>query len=81
MILRNASYRNGQLVVFLTFDEGVGADQRVATIVITPYVSPGTVSHGHFTHYSLLRTTENLLGLPLLGHARNAVGMRRAFGI
>ena len=80
MILENSSYRNGQLVVFLTFDEGVGVDQRVATIVISPYVRAGTVARAHYTHYSLLRTSENLLGLPLLGHARTAVGMRRAFG-
>jgi phospholipase C len=80
MILESSSYRNGQLVVFLTFDEGVGSDQRVATIVISPYVRPGTVARPRYTHYSLLRTTENLLGLPLLGRARTAVGMRRAFG-
>ena len=80
MIVRNQSYRNGQMVVFLTFDEGVGADQRVATIVLSPYVAAGTVTRTAYTHYSLLRTTENLLGLPLLGHARRTVGMRRAFG-
>lgn len=80
MILRNRSYRHGQMVVFLTFDEGVGVDQRVATVVLSPYIRAGTVSRSTFTHYSLLRTTENLLGLPLLGHARSAVGMRRAFG-
>jgi len=68
-------------VVFLTFDEGEGVDQRIATIVLSPYVSPGTVSRAALTHYSLLRTTENLLGLPLLGRARSAVGMRRTFGI
>jgi phosphatidylinositol-3-phosphatase len=81
LILANTSYQRGELVVFLTFDEGVGADQRIATIVISPFVAAGTVSQTPFTHYSLLRTTENLLGLPLLGHARNAVGMRRAFGV
>jgi hypothetical protein len=80
MIVRNQSYRNGQMVVFLTFDEGIGADQRVATIVLSPYVAAGTVARTAYTHYSLLRTTENLLGLPLLGHARRTVGMRRAFG-
>jgi phosphatidylinositol-3-phosphatase len=81
LILANTSYRNGQTAVFLTFDEGVGADQRVATVVLSRYVAAGTVSHTRFTHYSLLRTTENLLGLPLLGYARKAVGMRRAFGL
>jgi len=81
MILQNQAYRNGQLVVFLTFDEGEGVDQRIATIALSPYVSPGTVSRAALTHYSLVRTTENLLGLPLLGRARSAVGMRRTFGI
>jgi len=81
MILANTAYRNGRMAVFLTFDEGIGTNQRVATIVLSRYVGAGTVSHAHFTHYSLLRTTENLLGLPLLGRARHAAGMRRAFGI
>jgi len=94
LILANTSYQNGQLVVFLTFDEGRGGFEgeschlhpsdpscHVATIVISPFVTPGTVSQTAFTHYSLLRTTENLLGLPLLGHARRAIGMRRAFGL
>jgi phospholipase C len=81
MILANASYRSGELVVFLTFDEGFGSDNHVATMVLSPYVEPGTVARTPYTHYSLLRTTENLLGLPLLGHARRTVGMRRAFGI
>jgi phosphatidylinositol-3-phosphatase len=94
MILANASYRNGRLVVFLTFDEGMGGFEgescrlhpgdescHVATIVLSPYVDAGTVSSAGFTHYSLLRTTENLLGLPLLGNAAQAAGMRRAFGI
>jgi hypothetical protein len=81
LILANQSYRNGQMVVFLTFDEGEGAHQRIATIVITRHVARGTVSRARFTHYSLLRTTENLLGLPLLGKAHEAAGMRRAFGI
>jgi len=82
MILANRSYRDGRLVVFLTFDEGTGAhDDHVATIVISPFVASGTASGARFTHYSLLRTTQNLLGLPLLGHARTAVGMRRAFGL
>jgi len=49
--------------------------------VLSPYVAAGTVSRAQFTHYSLLRTTENLLGLPLLGKAQEAAGMRRAFGI
>ena len=94
LVLANTAYQNGEVVVFLTFDEGRGGfvgeschlhptdpSCHVATIVISPYVTPGTVSRTEFTHYSLLRTTENLLGLPLLGHAQQAIGMRRAFGL
>jgi hypothetical protein len=32
-----------------------------------------------FSHYSLLRTTEEMLGLPRLGKASTATSMRSAF--
>ena len=51
----------------------------VPTIVISPYthrIRDGT----SYTHYSLLRTTEGLLGLPLLGKAAGAASMRGKFG-
>jgi hypothetical protein len=36
-----------------------------------------------FSHYGLLKTSEQLLGLPLLGHAQDAstTSMRAGFGI
>jgi hypothetical protein len=50
--------------------------------VIAPSVKPGTVARGSFDHYSLLRTTEELLGLHrFLGAAAAAASMRGAFGI
>jgi hypothetical protein len=55
----------------------------VATLVIAPYVSRGLRSSALFSHYSLLQTTERLLGLrPFIGHAGDAgaTGMRSAFG-
>jgi hypothetical protein len=39
----------------------------------------GTQSALPFNHYSLLRTTEEMLGLDLLGKAANAAGMRAVF--
>jgi hypothetical protein len=55
---------------------GLGtADNRVATIVVPPSVVSGTVSAEAFTHCSLSRTTEDLLGLPLLGAAVSAASM------
>ena len=38
------------------------------------------LSATNFTHYSLLRTTEEILGVPLLGNAATATSMRADFG-
>jgi len=56
----------------------------VATLVISPSTRPGTKSQTYFSHYSLLRTTEDLLGLDVhLGHAADerTMGMRHAFNV
>jgi hypothetical protein len=76
-IVASPSYDAGATAVFVTWDEGLdGSSNRVATVVIAPSVTPGTRDATHLTHYSLLRTAELLLGLPLLGHAKTAHGMR-----
>src|SRR3954469_11823854 len=62
-ITSSAAYHAGNTIVFVTWDEGVGSNQRIATVVIGPTVPRSTRSAVHFTHYSLLRTTEELLGL------------------
>lgn len=78
-LVGGGSYRAGDTVVFITFDEGDGFSNRVATVVVSPSTRTGTVAAGVFDHYSLLRTTEQLLGLPRL----TAVGgsMARAFDL
>jgi hypothetical protein len=76
-LLASASYRSGTTAVFVVWDEPT----PVADVVIAPSVHPGTVSPVPLDHYSLLRTTEELLGLPLLGHAATATSMRPAFGL
>jgi phospholipase C len=78
-ITTSAAYRAGDTAVFVTWDEGVGSNQHIATVVLAPTVPPGLRSATRFTHYSLLRTTEDLLGLPRLGSAAAARGMRVAF--
>jgi phosphatidylinositol-3-phosphatase len=78
-ILRSRDYRAGKTVVFITWDEGSG-DNHVATLVLSRYTRPGTVSRKAFNHYSLLRTTESLLGIrEKLGQAATASDMRSAF--
>jgi hypothetical protein len=95
-ILASAAYRRGKTAVFVTFDEGdVGArglvgqnclnskDEAciVPAIVIAPSVRPGKTSGRLFTHYSLLKTTEKMLGAKPLGMARRARNMRRPFNL
>ncbi|HVU74149.1 MAG TPA: alkaline phosphatase family protein [Mycobacteriales bacterium] len=52
---------------------------RTGAIVLSPLVKPGTVSTKPYNHYSLLRTVEDLYGLPHLGYAGQATGVQ-AFG-
>ena len=77
-LVAGRSYRAGNTVLFITFDEGTGSSNRVATLVVSPSTRRGTVSAVRFDHYSLLATTEKLLGLPRLG---NGTDMARAFGL
>jgi phospholipase C len=81
-IVAAPDYQAGRLAVFLTWDENDGlSGNRVPMIVVSPRVPPGTRSTAGFTHFSLLRTTEELLGVPLLRNAQNARSMRAAFGL
>jgi hypothetical protein len=81
-VLDSPEYLAGGTAVFITWDEGAGADQHIATLVIAPSTPAGATSAFAFDHYSLLRTTEEMLGLtPYLGEAANAASMRSAFGL
>jgi uncharacterized protein (TIGR01777 family) len=92
-IVTSAPYRAGTTAVFITWDEGNGgypiedcddatatdASCHVPTIVISPTTPVGATSKAFFSHYSLLATTEQLLGLPRLGQAASAPLMTTAF--
>lgn len=80
LLARNGAYRNGKVAVFVVWDEGATGN-HVAAIAVSPFVRPGTRSAAPLGHYSLLRTTETLLGLPFLGRARTALGMRGRLGV
>jgi hypothetical protein len=63
--------------VFITWDEDDGsAVQQIPTLVAAPSVPSGLADATRYDHYSLLRTTEEMLGLPLLGQAATAPSMR-----
>jgi hypothetical protein len=75
-ITGSAAFANS--VVFVTFDEGttnINGGGQIATIAITPNMTPGYKSAGTYTHYSLLRTIEQAWGLPYLGNAASAAPM------
>jgi hypothetical protein len=75
-ILASELYLSGRLVLFITFDENdTQPTNRVPTWVIAPTVPRGERVGVALTHYSLLRTTETLLRLPLLGAAGTAPSM------
>ncbi len=42
---------------------------QVGALLLSPYVKPGTFNQEPFNDFSLLRTIENLFGLPHLGYA------------
>ena len=55
-----------------TFAAGPGAGKgggRVGALILSPFVRPGTTSSNPYNHYSLLRSIEDLFGLPHLGYA------------
>ncbi len=51
---------------------------RIGAVLLSPVIRPGTVSTGDYNHYSLLRTVEDIFGLPHLGDA--AMPQVRSFG-
>jgi hypothetical protein len=81
-ILNSTQYASGKTAVFLTWDEDDHSSaNRVTTVVIAPTVPSGTRSATSFSHYSMLKTTEQMLALPLLNNAASANSMRAAFHI
>lgn len=88
-IARSYAYQHRATAIFITVDEGsdgtvgngeVCADHptdkscHVPLLVISRYVRAGTVVSAPLTHYSLLRLSEHLLGLPALRNAATAHG-------
>jgi hypothetical protein len=47
---------------------------RTGTVLVSPFLKPGTINNTGYNHYSLLRTIENTFGLAPLGYAQGARG-------
>ena len=74
-LLASDDYKSGTTAIFVVWDEYT----PMPDIVISPTTPAGTVVSQPSGHFSLLRTTEEMLGLPLLGRAPSALSMRSAF--
>lgn len=69
LILASPAYTSGQTMLFITYDEGTGSDNRVYTVAVNPSIRPGTIIRTPLNHYSLLKTSQQLLRLPCLAHS------------
>jgi hypothetical protein len=79
-LISTPQYQAGDTLLVITWDENDGsATNHVSTIMLAPSVVAGTQDASAYTHYSLLRTTEEILGLPPLGAAATAPSMRAGF--
>ena len=78
--MSSAAYINGG-VLFITWDEGMGGDGPIGLIVLSPGAKQGGYSNSiRYTHSSLLRTIQEILGVrPLLGDAADATDLRDLF--
>ena len=84
-VLASSQYQSGNTLVEIVFDSGApncGAScpSQVPAVLVNPQLSKLALT-GKYTHYSMLRLNEELLGLPLLGSAQTAADMRPALGL
>jgi phospholipase C len=75
-ILDSSAFHNGG-TLFITTDESDDSNgpNRVATIVVSAHGPHGVTSKRPYDHYSLLRTIQQLLGLPCLANSCDAQPM------
>lgn len=79
-LLKTPEYRASRTAVFITYDEDSGAENNhIPMVVLAPSVAVGTKDGTSYTLYSMLRTTEEMLGLGLLENAATANSMRGGF--
>lgn len=94
-LLNSPEYPTGSMVIFVMWDEGLGGrllkgsdcttstdnSCHVPLLVISPYGTPAIAPTTQVNHYSVLKATENLLGLPELGQATTAPDLRADYGL
>jgi hypothetical protein len=93
LITATKTYQGGNTLVFIVWDEGepattgfncvnsAQAQCHVAAIVVAPSVKAGTKSATDYSHYSMLKTIEDIFGVPELGGAKTATSMAAGFNL
>jgi hypothetical protein len=76
-VLAGSGFAQGRIAVFIVWDE----PSPMPFVALAASVHPGSVIESPVDHYSLLRTTEELLGLASLGAAAEASSMRTELGL
>src|ERR1051326_4567448 len=80
-ILNSTAYQTGG-ALFITWDEGEGGDGPIGMIVLSSFAKGGGYSNSiHYTHGSLLRTVQEILGVSLLGDAAKQTDLSDLFGL
>ncbi|MHA6757587.1 chitosanase [Streptacidiphilus sp. PAMC 29251] len=67
-----AKTHNSALVLTWDEDDGDDTGNQIATMIVGAHVRTGASSAVKYNHYSLLRTLEDMYGLPALGSAATA---------
>jgi len=79
MIKGSSAYTNGG-VIFVLWDEGDNSsDGPIGLIVNSPVAKTGYKNMVSYTHSSMLRTVEEVFGVPLLRDAKNATNLSDFF--
>jgi len=85
-IFNSPAYAKGDVAIFFMWDEGTANnDSKVSipNVLIAPSITAGTIvsvqSGNPISHFSALRTWEEMLGLPLLGDTGQAPSLLTIF--
>jgi acid phosphatase len=79
-LMNGPDYRNGDLAIVITFDEGVGSTQTIQTVVINPAVKTAAVDVP-LTHAALSHWLYRVSGSAAENDAAPAADFGAAFGI
>lgn len=79
-ILASKAYRSGG-ALFITWDESMQGEHPIGMIVLSPFARKGYSNAIRYYHSSLLRTVEQIFGLPYVGDAASQKSLSDLFAV